>query len=96
MKRSDLARSIQVQFDKMRESDANQIIDILTREITDAIARGDRIEIRGFGRFLQRARATKQTFNPRTGVPMELAAGKTILFKPSNELTKKMNKNVTI
>ena len=92
MKRSDLARSIQVQFSKMRESDANKIIDIMTDEIMDAIVRGDRIEIRGFGRFLRRVRAPKNTFNPRTSAPMTLDAGKTILFKPSNELTKRMNK----
>ena len=91
MKRSDIVRSIQVSFNRMREEDADRIITALTEDITDAVKRGDRIEIRGFGRFLQRPRATKQAFNPRTGVPMHLAAGKTILFRPSNELTKKMN-----
>ncbi|MCL1786328.1 MAG: integration host factor subunit beta [Alphaproteobacteria bacterium] len=91
MKRSDLVRSIQVSFNRMREQDADKIITAITSDITDAITRGDRIEIRGFGRFLQRPRATKSAFNPRTGKPMRLAAGKTILFRPSNELTKKMN-----
>jgi nucleoid DNA-binding protein len=91
MKRSDIVRSIQVGFNRMREEDADKIISALTEDITDAVKRGDRIEIRGFGRFLQRPRATKQAFNPRTGEPMHLAAGKTILFRPSNELTKKMN-----
>jgi len=91
MKRSDLVRSIQVNFTRMRNDDADKIVSAIAEDITDAVARGDRIESRGFGRFLQRTRATKQAFNPRTGQPMLLSAGKTILFRPSIELTKKMN-----
>ncbi|MCL2017519.1 MAG: integration host factor subunit beta [Alphaproteobacteria bacterium] len=91
MKRSDLVRSVQVKFNRMRPEDADRIVEILTNDITDAVMRGDRIEIRGFGRFMPRVRATKDAFNPRTGKPMRLDAGRTILFRPSNELTKKMN-----
>ena len=91
MKRSDLVRSVQVKFNRMREEDADRIIGALCEDVTSAIARGDRIEIRGFGRFMPRPRATKEAYNPRTGAPMHLAAGRTILFRPSNELTKKMN-----
>ena len=91
MKRSDLVRSVQVKFKRMRAEDADRIIGALTEDITAAVARGDRIEIRGFGRFMPRARATKDAFNPRTGIPMRLGPGRTILFRPSNELIKKMN-----
>ncbi|MCL2538398.1 MAG: integration host factor subunit beta [Alphaproteobacteria bacterium] len=91
MKRSDLIRTIQVKFGRMREDDAAVIIDGMVKRLTDAVANGDRVEIRGFGRFLPRVRAPKETFNPRTGKPMHLDAGKTILFRPSNELIKEMN-----
>jgi len=91
MKRSDLVRSVQVRFDRMRESDASVIIDGLVNELISSIERGDRIEIRGFGRFLPRTRAAKTGINPRTGTPMKIAIGRTILFRPSNELIKKMN-----
>ena len=57
----------------------------------ESVANGDRIEIRGFGTFQPRARATKIGYNPCTGQPMPLPASTTILFKPSRELTKKMN-----
>ena len=81
MKRSDIVRSIQVQFKHMRATD----------DMIESVADGNRIEVRGFGTFQPRARATKIGYNPCTGQPMHLDASTTILFKPSRELTKKMN-----
>ena len=91
MKRSDIVRSIQVQFKHMRAADAAAILDAVSDQMIESVARGDRIEIRGFGTFQPRARATKIGYNPCTGLPMHLDAGTTILFKPSRELIKKMN-----
>ncbi len=91
MKRSDLIRSIQVQFKRMRATDAAEILDTVADQVIESIRAGDRIEVRGFGTFQPRTRATKIGYNPCTGQPMHLAAGRTILFKPSRELTKKMN-----
>ena len=88
MKRSDIVRSIQVQFKHMRASDAAAMVDTV---VEHKIQNGDRIEIRGFGTFQPRIRASKIGYNPCTGQPMHLDAGTTILFKPSRELTKKMN-----
>ena len=91
MKRSDVIRTIQVQFKHMRTKDAMLMLDSVMDEMKDAVASGDRIEIRGFGTFQSRTRATKNGYNPSTGETIYLPAGKTILFKPSRELTKKMN-----
>lgn len=91
MKRSDIVRSIQVQFKHMRTADAAAILDTVSEQMIESIANGDRIEIRGLGTFQPRARATKIGYNPSTGRPMHLDAGTTILFKPSRELIKKMN-----
>ena len=91
MKRSDIVRSIQVKFKNMRQNDASAIVDTISDQVIESVANGDRIEIRGFGTFQPRARATKIGYNPCTGMPMPLPASTTILFKPSRELTKKMN-----
>ncbi|MBD5400633.1 integration host factor subunit beta [bacterium] len=91
MKRSDIIRTIQVQFKHMRSADAAAILDTVAQHMIDSVASGNRIEVRGFGTFQPRARATKVGYNPCTGQPMHLDAGTTILFKPSRELTKKMN-----
>lgn len=91
MKRSDIVRSVQVKFKNMHAGDAAMMLDVVTKKMTDAVAQGNRIEIRGFGTFQPRPRATKIGYNPSTGLPMKLAASTTILFKPSRELIKKMN-----
>ena len=91
MKRSDIIRTIQVQFKNMRTADAMAMVDAVNDEIINSVANDDRIEIRGFGTFQSRTHATKNGYNPTTGERMFVPAGKTILFKPSRELTKKMN-----
>ena len=91
MKRSDIIRTVQVNFKRMRMRDAAAVVDTIIESMIDAVASGNRIEIRGFGTFQPRPRATKVGYNPVTGQPMHLPANTTILFKPSRELTKKMN-----
>lgn len=91
MKRSDIITTLQVQFKNMRSSDAMAMLDTVVNKIKTAVADDDRIEIRGFGTFQSRKRSTKTGYNPSNGETIYLPAGKTILFKPSRELTKKMN-----
>ena len=91
MKRSDVIRTLQVQFKNMRVSDAAAMLDCVMDEMKNAVAGDNRIEIRGFGTFQSRKRATKNGYNPSTGEIIHLDANKTVLFKPSRELTKKMN-----
>mgnify|MGYP003440980878 FL=1 len=91
MKRSDINRTIQVQFKNMRATDAAMVLDTVVDEMISSIANDDRIEIRGFGSFQVRKHSTKNGYNPTTGETMIVPAGRTVLFKPSRDLTKKMN-----
>jgi len=91
MKRSDIIRTIQVQFKNMRNSDATIVLDTVIDKMKTALENDDRIEIRGFGSFQIRKRSTKNGYNPTTGKTMILPAGKNILFKPSRDLINKMN-----
>jgi len=91
MKRSDIIRTIQVQFKNMRATDAAMVLDTVVDEMISSIANDDRIEIRGLGSFQVRKHSTKNGYNPTTGETMIVPAGRTVLFKPSRDLTKKMN-----
>lgn len=91
MKRSDMIRTIQVQFENMRTNDAAAILDAISDLTIESVANGNRIELRGFGTFQPRMRAARVGYNPASGESINLAPGKTILFKPSRELTNKMN-----
>ena len=54
--------------------------------LKQALAAGERIELRGFGVFSVRARKTGIGRNPRTGTEVSIAPGKAVRFKPGKEL----------
>ena len=65
------------------EAAVNSIIDALK----DALARGERIELRGFGVFEVRPRKRGVGRNPRTGEEVQIPPGKTTRFRPGKALS---------
>ena len=65
---------------------AEQAVDALFHSMKDALARGHRIELRGFGVFVVKPRKRGVGRNPRTGQEVAIPMGKTIRFKPGKEL----------
>jgi DNA-binding protein HU-beta len=65
---------------------AEQAVDALFNSMKAALARGDRIELRGFGVFVVKPRKRGIGRNPRTGEEVAIPSGKTIRFKPGKEL----------
>ena len=65
---------------------AEQAVDALFHSMKEALSRGDRIELRGFGVFIVKPRKRGVGRNPRTGEEVAIPSGKTIRFKPGTEL----------
>ena len=65
---------------------AEQAVDALFHSMKEALARGDRIELRGFCVFIVKPRKRGVGRNPRTGEEVAIPSGKTIRFKPGKEL----------
>jgi DNA-binding protein HU-beta len=65
---------------------AEQAVEALFNSMKDALSRGDRIELRGFGVFIVNPRKRGVGRNPRTGEEVAIPLGKTIRFKPGKEL----------
>ena len=65
---------------------AEQAVEALFTSMKDALSRGDRIELRGFGVFIVKPRKRGVGRNPRTGEEVAIPQGKTIRFKPGKEL----------
>jgi nucleoid DNA-binding protein len=65
---------------------AEAAVDTVFEGLKDALATGDRIELRGFGVFSVRPRKTGIGRNPRTGTEVSIAPGKAVRFKPGKEL----------
>lgn len=62
------------------------LVDGFFKTMTDALANGDHIEIRGFGTFRTKRRSPRMARNPRTGTPVPLGEHFIPTFKPSREL----------
>ena len=68
------------------------VVDAFLDAVKDALARGDRIEVRGFGTFKVRHRKSRTGRNPRTGEPVEVPARDVPVFKPSRHLRSRVDR----
>lgn len=71
--------------------DVEKIVDTIFEEITDALANGDRVELRGFGAFSVKHREARTGRNPRTGETVEVEAKNLPFFKTGKALREKLN-----
>ena len=70
---------------------AEEAINLVFDEMVAALARGDRIEIRGFGSFVSKARRARTGRNPRTGATIEVTAKRLPFFKVGKELRERVD-----
>jgi integration host factor subunit beta len=68
------------------------IVDAVFSSIVDALQRGDKIELRGFGSFRVRHRGSRTGRNPKTGEGVLVPAKKVPYFKPGKELRELINR----
>jgi integration host factor subunit beta len=92
MKRVDLIRSVQVQFNNIGAENSAALTDGIFAYLRQRVADGDRAELRGFGVFYPRTHMTKIGFNPKTGERIAIPASRSVKFRPSAKLVKEMNK----
>jgi integration host factor subunit beta len=91
MLRSELVTRLQEEFQPMRASEVEHAVEIVLEEISEALAQGGRVELRGFGAFSVRQREARTGRNPRTGAAVKVSAKRVPFFKPGKELRLKVN-----
>ena len=67
------------------------IVNTVLRSIVDALSKGERVDLRGFGSFRVSARDDRMGRNPRTGEPIDIPAKKVPLFRAGKEFRRKVN-----
>ena len=77
---------------RVTKRDCGLVIDAFLDAVKDTLARGDHIEIRGFGTFKVRHRKARTDRNPRTGEPVEVPARKVPVFQPSTLLRERVDR----
>lgn len=91
MIRSELVAIVAEQNPHLTIKDVERIVATIFDGITDALAQGRRVELRGFGAFSTRARDPRTGRNPRTGAAVKVDAKKVPYFKPGKELRERLN-----
>ena len=91
--KSKLLKQLSSNYPNFFKKDLNKFTDIVLSEIKRALKRGDRVELRGFGIFYTNIQKARISRNPKTGEKVNTPEKKTIHFKMSKDLFKKLNNN---
>lgn len=83
--KADLIEEV-LKVTELPRKESETIVETIFESIIDALQKGDKIEIRGFGSFRTRQRRGRIGRNPKTGEKVEVPAKKIPFFKPSKEL----------
>ncbi|GAB4539558.1 MAG: integration host factor subunit beta [Ruegeria sp.] len=91
MIRSELIQKIADENPHLYQRDVERIVNTVFEEITDAMSRGDRVELRGFGAFSVKKRDARVGRNPRTGETVQVEEKCVPFFKTGKLLRDRLN-----
>jgi integration host factor subunit beta len=92
MIKSELVQKIAEANPHLYQRDVENIVDAILDEITRALARGDRVELRGFGAFSVKERPARVGRNPRTGEQVKVTEKVVPYFKTGKEMRERLNR----
>ncbi|HOA50247.1 MAG: hypothetical protein RL702_2461 [Pseudomonadota bacterium] len=91
MIRSELLQALARENPGMRAEEIEKVVTTFFDEIAQRLARGGRVELRGFGAFSTREREGRRGRNPRTGETVEVPGKRVPYFKPGKEMRARLN-----
>ena len=91
MIKSELIERIASRNPHLFQRDIEKIVSAIFDEIVEALRRGDRVEVRGFGAFSARIRGARTGRNPRTGAVVQVAKKAIPFFKTGKEMRARLN-----
>ena len=91
MIKSELVQKIAERNPHLYQRDVENIVNAILDTITDALARGDRVELRGFGAFSVKKRDARTGRNPRTGETVSVSEKVIPVFKTGKEMRVRLN-----
>ncbi|WP_267427974.1 HU family DNA-binding protein [Methylobacterium sp. GC_Met_2] len=92
MIRSELVARIAAQNLHLYARDVEAVVDAILNRVAQALADGDRVELRDFGTFCMRDREAHTSRNPRTGEAVKVEAKAAIKFKPGKGMRTRLNR----
>ena len=86
MVKSELVHALNEKSPELQIRDVDLALNCMLKQMADALAQGQRIEIRGFGSFDLHHRPARIARNPKTGAAVDLPAKVVVHFKPGKEM----------
>ena len=93
MNKSDLIQNLENNLKSLSRNEVEVIVETIFNQMTHALSKGERIEIRGFGTFEVRNRDPRQGRNPKTGATVYVQTRKVPFFKVGKELKERVNQD---
>ncbi len=91
MIRSELVQLLAAENENLSTREIEMIVSVFFDDITDILAKGGRVELRGFGVFSTRTRVERTGRNPRNGSLVDVPSKRVPYFKPGKEMRGKLN-----
>ncbi len=91
MVKSELIQALKDKLPELQTKDLELAVNCILTQMEDALAQGDRIEIRGFGSFDCRHLPSRLARNPKTGEVFNSPAKVTVHFKPGKDMKDRVN-----
>ena len=91
MTKSDLIERVAREVPHISKKDTEVVVNTIFDAMTEALRRGSRIEIRGFGSFQVKIREAREGRNPKTGEEVRIPAKRTPFFKVGKELKERID-----
>jgi integration host factor subunit beta len=96
MLKSELIQRISSRNPHLYQRDVEKVVNAILDQIIEALARGDRVELRGFGAFSAKLRGARTGRNPRTGVVVSVGQKAVAFFKTGKEMRKRINRKAAL
>ena len=93
MNKSDLILKILESDPNLFKKDASKIVNVFFDTISEAISRGERVELRGFGVFDVKVREARIARNPKNGEAVAVPEKKVPFFRMGKDMKERINKN---
>jgi integration host factor subunit beta len=91
MIRSELVQKLCQDFPDLTQREVEGVVSAFFDSVTDQLAKGGRVELRGFGAFSTRKRDARVGRNPRTGESVQVDEKRVPYFKPGKEMRERLN-----
>ena len=88
--RADLAEAI-VQKVGLPRNESAELVEMVLKEITESLEKGDQVKLSSFGSFGIREKAERMGRNPKTGEEVPITPRRVLVFRASNIMKKKIN-----